>query len=122
MKFTDFFWVFLGSGLGGCTRFSISLLGRQLGWSGFPISTLATNFLACGLASWVLSRLGVFQSGTIPWNLVLLVGFCGGFSTFSTFGMETWELLMAGKWVLALIYIALSLILGLLAIWLFYKP
>ena len=55
------------------------------------------------------------------WKLFLATGICGGFTTFSTFSMENYHLLIEGKYLSALIYITLSIILGVAAVFLGIK-
>lgn len=121
MNLSFFILVFLGSGIGGCLRFSISLFFKTIGTTGFPFGTLVANFLSCLLAAFLISKDMSQSPSTYSWHLLLVVGVCGGFSTFSTFGVETWELIAEGKGSLALVYVATSMILSLFAMWLFLR-
>jgi len=121
MNAQNFLLVFLGSGIGGCLRLGVSLLAKNYFPVSFPLGTLVANFLACILAGWLISKnTGPFPA-TFSWHILLVVGICGGFSTFSTFGFETWEMLAADKWGLALVYVLASVFLGLFAMWIFLK-
>lgn len=112
-----FLAIFIGGGLGSIVRYSLSLwLGKHS--TGFPTGTFAANVLSCvvlGIA-WVYAEKHVDLDTGI--KLMVLTGFCGGFSTFSTFSLETFKLLEEGKVLLAFIYVLLSVIacLGVLAI------
>lgn len=82
-----------------------------------PWATLLANVLACivlGIGLGLVSR----EILTRPLQLLLLTGFCGGFSTFSTFGVEVFLLAEEGFSGLALLYLAMSLAGGVLALWL----
>ncbi len=88
--FLKFFLVFIGGGAGSVARFGIGFL--VAGWqTRFPLATFLSNILAC-LALGMLA--GFHLSGNLTDNrrLLLATGFCGGFSTFSTFTAETWQL------------------------------
>jgi len=105
-------FVFLGGGLGSLARFGTGkalqeLLGTQL----MPWGTIAANVLACLIFGFAVHRWG----GTVDMNsslrAVLLIGFCGGYSTFSSFGFESFQLIKQGHTYLALANILISLVL-----------
>ena len=111
-------WVFLGGGLGAVSRYGLALLlpGGPLREGHFPWATLTANLAAClllGVGLALLSRHQLDRSA----QLFLLTGFCGGFSTFSTYSVESLELAHSGHWWLALTYIVVSLLLGILSLW-----
>lgn len=109
------FWIFLGGGLGSVLRASLSLwvLGRT--GDVFPWGTLAVNAFGCGLIGAVAGWIEI-RSPHGHATAFLIPGLLGGFTTFSTFGLETWELLEAGRWLAAATNAAGSLALGLLAV------
>lgn len=108
-----FLYVFIGGGLGSLLRYGISLLTLKYWSSQFPLATFITNILACTLLGFLVYVLQIKQLDNSPWlNQLLIVGFCGGFSTFSAFSLETFELLNRGNIVYASLNIALSIVLG----------
>lgn len=105
--------VFVGGGLGSCCRYA---LGIYLPNSTFPVATLVTNVLACfvlGLLTGYLLRNNVDES----WKFLVGTGFCGGFSTFSTFSLELFQLAKNNSNGLVITYLVLSLFLGILAVY-----
>jgi fluoride exporter len=101
--------VFLGGGLGSIVRYGIAL-GLHNWQLRFPWATLAANVLACfvlGYLSGLQTNGGLSESN----RLLLATGFCGGFSTFSTFTAENWHLLQTGQQTAAFLNMAGSLIL-----------
>ncbi|MDX1912700.1 MAG: fluoride efflux transporter CrcB [Saprospiraceae bacterium] len=89
-----FLLVFLGGGLGSVCRWSIGLLLQPLHLR-FPWATFVANGLACLLIGCLLGW-QIAQGLPEQRRLLLSVGFCGGFSTFSSFTVETWQLWQQG--------------------------
>lgn len=86
-----------------------------------PLSTFFVNMIGClviGFLKGIADSLHVFNPTT---NLFLFTGILGSFTTFSTFGFETWRLLDEGKIVEVLLYVSLSVFLGILLVWLGYS-
>lgn len=110
-KMKDLLFVFLGGGAGSILRYMVS---RWLNTSFFPWGTLAVNIIGCFLVSlfgtWIAR-----QSLPTDLRLLMVVGLCGGFTTFSTFGNETMTMLRNGHLLLSLIYIFLSVAAGIAA-------
>ncbi|MEL6671367.1 MAG: fluoride efflux transporter CrcB [Bacteroidota bacterium] len=101
--------IFLGGGLGSLARYGISVwLGKHS--SGFPTGTLVANILACILLALVWSYAQKHIHMNEQLKAMLMVGFCGGFSTFSTFSFETFALLQEGAYGLALLYVGTSVL------------
>ncbi len=100
-------YVFIGGGIGSLARFFVGLGIRKLPETVFPFGTLAANILSClimGLA------LGFWNEkiGESTLRYFVLIGICGGFSTFSTFSYESLELMRKGHWLLASLNIIVS--------------
>ena len=113
--------VFLGSGLGGSLRYGVSmLLKTDTASVKFPLATFISNTLACLLAAWLISRLFPQMISEPAARLLLLTGFCGGFSTFSALSLESAALVRSGNWMMAALYVLLSLSAGLAAFWIFH--
>lgn len=104
----DYLAVFIGGGLGSMLRFAIS---KWLGTSstGFPYGTLAANMLSCLVMAVGWYYFNKHSDLSTSYKLMLLVGFCGGFSTFSTFSMETLHLIQRGQIALAITYVGISI-------------
>lgn len=105
--------VFLGSGLGGVFRWAISTwLNGQ-----YPIGTFMVNILGC----FTLGILTKIAPGDPLLKLLLATGFCGGFTTFSTFINENFMLMRGSQLLFSTAYMLLSIVVGLLAAWCGYQ-
>jgi fluoride exporter len=108
----------LGGGIGSMLRYGTSLLMKP---KLFPFATLAVNIIGCFIIGLVFAMSIKEQGISANWKLFLATGICGGFTTFSAFSLENLELLQTGKIGIALTYIILSIVLGILATFLGYQ-
>lgn len=114
--------VALGSGLGGTGRVAVETMLGSFSGAMFPYGTLAVNVLGSfviGVAAIVAAPEGrLFAGPTV--RQFFMAGFCGGFTTFSFFSLETMELITTGRFPAAFLYVVLTLSLAMLAVWLGY--
>ena len=114
-----FLYVFLGGGLGSMFRYAIAVLMKKNQWD-FPIATFTTNAISCIILGALISF--ALKSQMQEWSkLLFITGFCGGFSTFSTFSNESFQLIQEGNYGMALLYIGASLLVCLFCIFLGMK-
>ncbi len=118
--------VFLGGGVGSMLRYSTGLLIGRLTpkdanpphWLAmYPASTLLVNLIGCTLIGFAWGILGDPEDGNGLLHTALIVGLLGGFTTFSSFGWETLELINNGKMGPAFFYVLVSVSVGLLGAW-----
>jgi fluoride exporter len=110
--------VFIGGGLGSVVRYS---LGKWISWlhtHHFPYGTLVANVLACFILGLIIGLADHRQLFSPNARLFWTVGFCGGFSTFSTFSHETLYLFQGGFTLSSIIYVIFSLIFCVAAVYL----
>ena len=107
--------VFIGGGLGSLVRFSMSRFFVSTPQQ-FPLATFLSNSLSSFILGLVLGYFFHKQNTNDSLHLLVATGFCGGFSTFSTFSYETFLLLGAGNYKTALANIFLNLFVCYLAI------
>ena len=105
----------IGGALGTVLRYSLQKLFN----TSFPIGTLSINIAGCFLIGWIwaISLKGLSEQ----WRPFLMTGFCGGFTTFSAFTLESIQMVLSDRWMMFLLYIIGSVAGGLLATFLGYK-
>lgn len=116
----ELLYIFVGGGAGSCLRFLVSMFWMHLRLHPsfanvlFPWPTFVANILGCFL-------IGLFYTKSEQWGvnyevrLLLTTGLCGGFTTFSTFSWESLNLVRQGNYSTFVIYITLSIVVGLIA-------
>jgi fluoride exporter len=111
-----------GSFIGGICRYLISTIVQSRSQSGFPYGTLLVNLTGCFVIGLLFGMIEKTPLST-EWRLFLITGILGGFTTFSAFSGETYHLIKSGYTGMALLYVALSVVVGLLltfcGVWLF---
>ena len=98
-------WVMAGGAIGSGLRYLLATRITQFEWfGGFPLGTLTVNLAGCFLIGLMSTALPAEH----PSRLVLMVGLLGGFTTFSSFGLETLSLINEGRIAHATLYLLLS--------------
>lgn len=108
------FLIGAGSFIGGVLRYLTAHFVQSKFLLAFPFGTLAVNVVGC-FAIGLIFGLSEKMILSTEWRLFLATGICGGFTTFSAFSNETFALIRDGLYNYALIYIVLSVVVGLLA-------
>jgi fluoride exporter len=103
-----------GGAGGSVLRYLLGGRAQQFAPHGFPLGTLIVNVLGCFLIGMFVRQFMNVQTHNYE-RALLVVGFCGGFTTFSSFSMETIGLIEGGEYPRALAYILLSVVLCLTA-------
>ncbi|MDA1264372.1 MAG: fluoride efflux transporter CrcB [Planctomycetota bacterium] len=107
----------LGGAVGALLRYGASVQLQSIGGT-FPAATLVVNVIGCLAIGAALGMTGRATELPETWRLFLVVGLLGSLTTFSTFGKETVDLVVAGESGRALLVVAANLALGLPAVWL----
>ncbi|MDY5122457.1 MAG: fluoride efflux transporter CrcB [Treponema sp.] len=103
--------VALGGGIGACFRYLTGLIPLKEPFT-FPVKTLVINLLGCFVIG-LIAALAAKNSSLSPKTVLFIkTGLCGGFTTFSTFALETETLIKTGHMGLALVYVVLSVVAG----------
>ena len=114
MILKDILLVGVGSFMGGIARYLISLAMKVMEHA-FPWATMTANIVGCLLIGLLWAAFNRMNASS-QLNLLLIVGFCGGFTTFSTFSKECLSLLQAGNYTTFILYALGSVVLGIIAV------
>jgi CrcB protein len=109
----------IGSGIGGICRYLISLTMSHIS-NGFPWSIFTANVAGCLLIGLLWGATSRCQNLSPVFSLLLMVGFCGGFTTFSTFSKEGLAMLQTNNYMIFTLYALGSMVLGVAAVGLGY--
>jgi fluoride exporter len=105
--------VFLGGGVGAALRHGVNLAAARLLGTGFPFGTLTVNALGSLIMGLMVAWFAFDGSPSQHWRLFLTTGMLGGFTTFSTFSLDTALLYERGQLGLAALYVVVSVAAGL---------
>jgi CrcB protein len=109
-----------GGFLGSIARYLVSQLNLNITFHSIPVGTLTVNVAGSFLIGFLTGIAEKSMILTPEWRLFLMVGLCGGFTTFSAFANENLMLIHNGQGLAVLLYTALSIFLGFLAVYLGY--
>ena len=111
-----YFFIALGGALGSVMRYFVGTsVGDRLG-TRFPFGTLVVNISACLIVGLSLEILNRHTNVNAAVRYLIPIGFIGAYSTFSTFEWEIFSNLSSGAFWIAILYVATSLVLGLIAV------
>lgn len=109
-----------GGFIGSVARYLVSRLNTRIEWFAIPIGTLTVNVVGSLLIGFLIGISEKSPILTVEWRMFLMVGLCGGFTTFSSFSGENLVLLKNGQILPLLLYTGLSILLGFAAVYLGY--
>ena len=115
MLFKDLLWVGIGGALGSISRYFGQRLLSQLFPQSFPVGTITVNILGCFLIGILYGLSNKYEYFTPEFRLLMMTGFCGGFTTFSAFTLEGMQLLNQQRFLIFTLYFVLSVFIGLIA-------
>lgn len=110
----------LGGSIGSIARYFVSRLNNQIEWLSIPIGTLAVNVIGSFLIGFLVGISEKSPILTVELRMFLMVGLCGGFTTFSSFSGENLMLMRNGQFLPLFLYTGLSILLGFTAVYLGY--
>lgn len=111
-------WVGLGGAVGSMARYLVSYVTANQFTNSFPLATFLVNSIGCFLVGMLYGLLPDDSGVQQQYKLLLITGFCGGFTTFSAFALENMKLLNSGNVMLPVVYTGLSIVVGFASVWL----
>ena len=109
-----------GGFIGSVARYLVSRLNTHVEWLSIPVGTLAVNVLGSFLIGFLIGISEKSPVLTVELRMFLMVGLCGGFTTFSSFSGENLMLMRNGQFLPLFLYTGLSILLGFTAVYLGY--
>ncbi len=106
-----------GGFIGTCGRFLIGKWCSAIFHGSFPVGTFLVNIIGCFIIGILFGLLEKTHVVTPSENVLLITGFCGGFTTFSSFANDMWILGSKGVWPTFILYLVLSVVFGVLLVW-----
>lgn len=107
----------LGGGIGSMLRFLTSVITAKYYSNAFPLATFIVNVAGCFLIGLLIGLFSQNIQSNLHLKLLFITGFCGGYTTFSAFAAENITLIQNNSYLVAILYIGLSVLVGLLAVW-----
>jgi CrcB protein len=118
LQLQKYLFIAFGGALGSLARYAVgSAVASRMG-TRFYYGTFVVNMTACLIIGFSLTWLGRHPEINPAWRFLIPIGFIGAYSTFSTFEWETFIALETGAFLMSALYVTLSVLLGLIAVWL----
>ncbi len=108
----------LGGGLGSILRYLTSVVVARYFQSNFPLATFLVNITGSLIIGLIIGMIERYHFTGSDLKFFLIIGFCGGFTTFSAFASENYNLFSSGNSYTAFLYMAASILISLFAVWL----
>jgi len=109
------FIIGLGGAIGSISRYLMQVVISRYITVTFPLGTFLVNLTGCFIIGLLYGLTNKYAWMTMEWRLFLITGLCGGYTTFSSYSYESISLIRQGNYVYFILYIVLSVVLGLLA-------
>jgi CrcB protein len=110
-------FVGLGGAAGSVLRYFVNVITMKYYAASFPLATFIVNVVGCFIAGLIFGLVSQETTEAQNLKLLLITGFCGGFTTFSAFALENVRLMNSGNTTTVVFYTVASIAAGLLAVW-----